>query len=80
MDPNDAAAYNTQGLSYRDIGQYEQAIELNPDSYRNRFFCYYNLGQDQRATEDFDKVIELNPERIYYCYGIRCLLRLQFSE
>jgi tetratricopeptide (TPR) repeat protein len=42
MDPNDAAAYNTQGLSYRDIGQYEQAIELNPDnsdSYRNRGFA-----------------------------------------
>ena len=42
----------------------KEKIELDPDSaaaYINRGRSYYELGQYQRAIEDFDKAIELDP-------------------
>ena len=41
-----------------------EAIALKPDwswPYNNRGLDYYNLGQYERAIQDFDKAIQLNP-------------------
>ena len=43
----------------------ERAIGLNPqyaDTYYNRGFAYYNLGQYKRAIQDYDDAIRLDPE------------------
>ena len=63
VDPNDSTAYNTRGLSYHELDQYERAIELDPKSvaaYNNRGGSYYAIGHYQRSIEDFDKAIELD--------------------
>ena len=69
-------AYNNRGLSYKNLGRYEEAItdftkaieidikvNTNPtykEAYNNRGNLYNNLGRYEEAVLDFDKVIELN--------------------
>ena len=41
-----------------------EAIELKPDwswPYNNRGVAYYDLGQNERAIQDYNKAIQLNP-------------------
>ena len=40
------------------IQEYDKAIQIDPDDalyYNNRGLAYRHLGQDQRASQDFDK-------------------------
>ncbi len=52
----------------------DRAIELDPndpEAYDDRGRSYRDLGQDQRAIEDYDKAIELDPNvaAAYYNRG-----------
>ena len=51
------------------IKLFDEALELKPDYaevYDNRGTCYADLGQHERAIEDFDKAIALNPNFLVY--------------
>jgi tetratricopeptide (TPR) repeat protein len=72
LNPDYAIAYNNRGITYDDLGQYEQAIadytqaiELNPDdatAYNNRGITYNNMGQYEQAIADYTQAMELNPD------------------
>ena len=82
LNPDYAEAYYYRGLTYKSLGQREQAfedynkaIELNPDfteAYNNRGVIYGECGQPERALQDFDKAIELDPNNAeaYYNRGL----------
>ena len=58
-------AFQEQGHLEKAIGQYDQAIRLNPqdaEAYINRGNAYAALGQLERAIQDFDEAIRLNPQ------------------
>jgi tetratricopeptide (TPR) repeat protein len=65
-----AEAYIARGNAYKDLGQYQRAIEdyneairLKPDdvAFNNRGIAYTKLGQYQRAIEDYNEAIRLTP-------------------
>ena len=65
----------TEALIFRNKGKLHFVNRLNPqnaDAYYNRGIAYYNLGQDERAIEDWDEAIRLNPEyaKAYYNRGV----------
>ncbi|MBU1184369.1 MAG: tetratricopeptide repeat protein [Proteobacteria bacterium] len=72
LKPDYVDAYNTRGVTYRNLGQnqraiqdYDTAIRLNSDdalAYYNRGINYANLGQLQRAIQDYDTAIRLKPD------------------
>ena len=74
LDPNNATAYGNRSYAYRNLGQYDQAIQdadktiaLDPNSswaYNNRGYIYYKLKQYERAIADFNKALEINPNDI----------------
>ncbi len=63
-------AYNNRGNRYSDLGEeekaigdYNKAIELNPEyalAYYNRGICYKKLGETKKAEKDFQKAAELD--------------------
>lgn len=67
-------AYNNLGITYKDIGQlnkalenYNKAIALNPlfyKAYTNRGIVLEKMGQLDKALENYNKSIALNPS--YY--------------
>jgi tetratricopeptide (TPR) repeat protein len=75
-----AAAYIDRGNGYQDSGEYDraiqdydQAIDLAPDSalaYYDRANAYDSKGEYDRAIADYDLVIQLAPEgdHVYYAY------------
>ncbi len=72
LQPDYAAAYNNRGGAYKNLGQYQLAIEdcneairLQPDdaiAYGNRGIAYNYLGQYQLAIENCNEAIRLNPD------------------
>ncbi|MCK4731057.1 MAG: tetratricopeptide repeat protein, partial [Methanophagales archaeon] len=72
LNPYDAEAYFSRGLTYSHLEEYERAIEdyskaivLNPKyavAYYNRGLTYDILYQYERAIEDYSKAIELDPK------------------
>jgi tetratricopeptide (TPR) repeat protein len=78
-------AYSNRGVSYNDMGEYElaladynQALELNPESaeaYNNRGVNYNDKGEYELALADYNRALELNPEYAgaYYNRGLNCL-------
>ena len=72
-NPNDPTAYNTRGIAYAKIGQYQNAIEdftkaiqLDPHfsgAYTNRALAFRQIGKDGPALADFNQAIAANPER-----------------
>jgi tetratricopeptide (TPR) repeat protein len=72
-------AYKNRGGAYRDLGNYEQAIEdygraieINPgyaDAYFNRGVAYNGLGNYEQAIEDFNRAIEIKPDFAYAYYN-----------
>ena len=82
INPQDAMAYYNRGSMYRQLGQYERAIQdhdeairLDPQStwaYHNRGIAYDELGQYERAIQDYDEVIRINPQNAiaYYNRGL----------
>ena len=66
-----AFAANSQGVTYNNEGDYDnaiiaftKAIELDPNfalAYGNRSWVYIKLGQYEQAIADCTKAIELNP-------------------
>lgn len=71
LNPKYHYTYNNRGSLYRDLGQYQRAIEdfnaaigLKQNfatAYINRGETYFLLGQYQLAMEDFNMVIRLKP-------------------
>jgi tetratricopeptide (TPR) repeat protein len=65
-------AYNNRGVSYRDLGNFRQAIEdcgkaieIKPDyadAYNNRGNAYRGLGINKQAIKDYDRAIEIRPD------------------
>lgn len=74
LNPEYAEAYNNRGQLYRNIlGQIEDAIAdytmsiryNNPElhlPYTNRGLAYYSLGEYDKAMDDFDEALRINPE------------------
>jgi tetratricopeptide (TPR) repeat protein len=49
-------------------------IQENPnnhDAYFGRHFAWMKLGEPQRALDDLNKVIELEPDRWHFCRAAR---------
>ncbi len=69
--PEASIAYHNRGVYYRDLGQYDKAIEdfsrgiaISPDDYipyANRAFTYLKLGRPEDALRDARKIVELDP-------------------
>ena len=67
--------FQEQGLLEQAIGEFDQAIDLNPqdaDAYLNRGLAYYDLGDLEQAVEDYSQAILLNPKdaRAYTNRGV----------
>jgi tetratricopeptide (TPR) repeat protein len=68
---NNWFAYNNRGVTYKDLGNYSQAIEdlnraieIRPgyaDAYNNRGVAYRGLGNNKQAIKDYDRAIEIRP-------------------
>ena len=66
-----AEYYFKQGLSYSDLGKYDQAIyyydqaiNRNPEyamAYNNRGNVFYRMGDYDKAIIDYNRAINLNP-------------------
>ncbi|MDE5932986.1 MAG: tetratricopeptide repeat protein, partial [Lachnospiraceae bacterium] len=64
--------YRRQGNRYRDLKQYEKAVESyssaidmqsnNAQFYNDRGYAYWILGKYDEAIADYNRAIELNPE------------------
>jgi len=64
-------AYDSRGAAYKDLGNYQQAIEdlsraieIKPgyiDAYNNRGIAYKDLGNYSQAIEDLNRAIEMKP-------------------
>jgi tetratricopeptide (TPR) repeat protein len=75
LNPNYAEAYNSRGLTYRAlknyqraIADYDKAVALNPTlalAYTNRGILYHALKDYPKAIADFDKAIEINANHTY---------------
>jgi tetratricopeptide (TPR) repeat protein len=71
LDSNIAEAYNSRGLAYHNLKQYQlatadydQSIRLDPNlaaAYYNRGNTYRDLKQHQQAIADYDQSIRLEP-------------------
>ena len=69
LDPNDDNIMSTIGVNYRRMNEYkeslpwfDQAIAKNPksgQSYLNRSFSYYSLGDKQKALQDMNLARQL---------------------
>ena len=72
LNPTCWMAYNNRGMIYKEIGNYNlaiedfgRAIEIKPDnakSYSNRGTAYEDLGNYRQAIEDFNRAIEIKPD------------------
>jgi tetratricopeptide (TPR) repeat protein len=72
LDPEDAGAYNSRGLTYSKMGKHEaalvdysRAIALNPEyaiAFYNRGNTYDEIGKYEAALADYNRAIALNPE------------------
>lgn len=78
--PEASISYHSRGVYYRDLGQYDKAIEdfsrwiaISPDDYipyTNRAFTYVKLGRPEDALRDARKIVELDP-RSSKTYSLR---------
>src|SRR6266568_2214604 len=76
---NLAKAYNNRAITYRNLKQYERAIDDfnhtldikfgNTLAYYNRGITYYLLKEYQRAIRNFDSALELNPKDTSAYFG-----------
>ncbi len=78
--PNDWAAYNNIGYSYKHMGEYEKSIEMYEKSlevlnwqkdkrvlpYSNMADCYEILGNYERAIVCYQKDLEWYPDRTVF--------------
>jgi tetratricopeptide (TPR) repeat protein len=72
-EPDASLAYNNRGMTYDELGRFDQAIEdfaraieLAPrdsEAYSNRGMLYEKMGRLDKAIEDFEMAITLNPAR-----------------
>ncbi len=68
-NPRDDQAYNRRAIAYRLLGNYEsairdltRAIEIDPDAswYGNRGYTWLEMGQFQKAIDDYDQSLRIN--------------------
>jgi len=81
LKPDYVEAYNSRGLAYFNLGQYQRAtkdynnaLRLKPDNayaYYNRGTAYRYLGKHQRAIDDYNEALRLKPDyaQAYYNRG-----------
>ncbi|MBW1840321.1 MAG: tetratricopeptide repeat protein [Deltaproteobacteria bacterium] len=89
LNPNDAVHYNNRGLTKRDLGQYEKAIEdynraieLDPKyalAYNNRGVANYELAQYEKAIKDYSQAIRIDPKYVD-AYFNQALANYQLDE
>ena len=75
LEPENAEAYNSRGISRGELGQYEiaitdlsEAIDLDSnyaEAYYNRGIVHFKSGNYYLASNDFDATIRLNPMHTY---------------
>ena len=78
-DDHFAEAFNSRGIAYADLGQwnqsikdYDRAINLEPrfsDALNNRGAAYAHLGEMQKAIQDFDRAVTLNPSNAAFYFN-----------
>jgi ribosomal protein S12 methylthiotransferase accessory factor len=79
------------GITYRDQGLFEKAIEMfnvakrNNDTlkeiYQQLGFCYFKIGKYEKAIEQFEKALELDPgSAIDYANIGACLKALGYLQ
>jgi len=82
---NEGTAYLQSGNYLKAIGDYDKAIEINPNyarAYNNRGIAHAKLGNDQQAIEDFVKATEILPQyaEAYYNRGAAYLQMDDFRQ
>ena len=82
LDPNQVSAYNNRGVTHRNLGDYNSAIDdynrvimLNPndaEAYSNRGLAYQDKGDYKEAIADYTQAIQLTPDlaQAYYNRGV----------
>ncbi|MBI4641081.1 MAG: tetratricopeptide repeat protein [Candidatus Tectomicrobia bacterium] len=87
-----AVAYNNQGLTHWQFGQYDQAIasytkvlEIDPrfaEAYNNRGVAYHDKGQYDQAITDFNRALKINPEdpKIYKNRALAYHFKLEYEK
>jgi len=87
-----AEEYNNQGLAYRRIGKYDQAIsdfnkavEINPkyaQSFFNRGVAYMGKDQCDQAISDYTKALEIDPryEIASFALGVAYMSKGQYDQ
>jgi tetratricopeptide (TPR) repeat protein len=88
LNPNNANAYYTRGLSYYTLGDkqkaledYNQALSLDPNYdtvYYNRGLVRAELGDKEGAIKDYSQKLRLNPNSA--AYNNRGLLRAELGD
>ena len=80
LKPNSVIAYNSRGIAYRHLGQfdkaiadYSKAIRLKPDyaaAYSSRAFAYMAKGDIEKAIADYQTLIGMGRELVWSNYRI----------
>ena len=70
--PDDSAAWAYRGLArtahgqfMRALADYDEALRLDPenaDAFMARADIHFELGNDERADEDYARAVELDPD------------------
>ncbi len=87
LEPYFALAYNSRGIAYKNLRQYQRAIKdfneairLKQDValfYNNRGLSYTSLREYQLAIKDYNEAIRLKPDYAIAYYNKACLFALQ---
>ncbi len=88
ITPNLARAYSARGFIYRERGdtkgalaQFSKSIEVSPnvDAYFERGQTYEDLGEHQKAIDDYEQAIHEQPDAPYI-YRARSLARRNLGD
>ena len=79
---NRGVAYSEKGEIERAIEDWDQTVQLNPESaaaYNNRGYAYRQKGEFERAIEDYDRAIQIKSDNVLF-YNNRAIVLLHLQE